>query len=57
MIKLIKSVHRRKDDKVFRVGEEVDFGKEINDRLVKTGYAEEIKKVTKEKIFFIYFDY
>ena len=49
MIKLMKSVHRRKDDKVFRVGEEVDFGKEINDRLVKTGYAEEIRKVTKER--------
>tara|TARA_R110002167_G_scaffold147336_1_gene339467 strand:+ start:1270 stop:1440 length:171 start_codon:yes stop_codon:yes gene_type:complete len=49
MIKLIKSVHRRKDDKVFKVGEEVDFGKEINDRLILTGYAVEIKKETKER--------
>ena len=48
MVKLIKSVHIRKDDKVFKVGEEVDFGKEINERLIKTGYAEEIKKATKE---------
>ena len=48
MVKLIKSVHRRKDDKVFKVGEEVDFGKEINDRLIESGYAVEIKKVTKE---------
>ena len=27
----------------------VDFGKEINDKLIKTGYAREIKKVTKER--------
>tara|TARA_B110000967_G_C18661669_1_gene448480 strand:- start:615 stop:785 length:171 start_codon:yes stop_codon:yes gene_type:complete len=49
MIKLKKKVHRRKDDKTFKVGEEIDFGKEINERLIKDGYAVEIKKVTKER--------
>jgi len=49
MIKLIKSVHRLKEDKVFQVGETVDFGKETNAKLIITGYAEEIKKATKER--------
>tara|TARA_R110002074_G_C11975392_1_gene611205 strand:- start:4 stop:174 length:171 start_codon:yes stop_codon:yes gene_type:complete len=49
MIKLIKSVHRLEGDKVFKVGEEVDFGEETNKYLISKGYAEEIKKVTKER--------
>ena len=49
MIKLIKSVYKLTEQKKYKVGEEVDFGKEINDKLIKTGYAIEIKKVTKER--------
>ena len=49
MIKLIKSVHRLKEDNVFKIGEIVDFGKETNDKLILSGFAEEIKKVTKER--------
>ena len=49
MIKLIKSVHRLEEDKVFNADEEVDFGKETNQYLLDQGYAEEIRKVTKER--------
>ena len=49
MIKLIKSVYKLTEQKTYKVGEEVDFGKEINDKLIKTGYAREINKVTKER--------
>ena len=50
MIKLIKSVYKLTEQKTYKVGEEVDFGKEINNKLIKTGYAREINKVTKERL-------
>ena len=49
MIKLIKSVYKLTEQKTYKVGEEVDFGKEINDKLIATDYAREIKKETKER--------
>jgi hypothetical protein len=49
MIKLIKSVYKLTEKKTYNIGEEVDFGKETNQNLLDQGYAEEIKKVTKER--------
>ena len=49
MIRLIKSVYKHTEQKTYKVNEEVDFGKEINNRLIETGYAREIKKETKER--------
>ena len=49
MIKLIKSVYKLTEKKVYSIGEEVDFGKEANNKLIETGFAVEVKKVTKER--------
>jgi hypothetical protein len=49
MIKLIKSVYKLTEQKTYEVDEEVDFGKDTNQYLLDKGYAEEIRKVTKER--------
>lgn len=49
MITVTKRIYKIDQGEYYEVGSKVDFGKEENNRIVKLGFAENVKRTRKTK--------